>query len=54
MCSWLQLWCSFDDLTSGVNVLVVKLTENGGICHYGFLCHRPFSMNGFGLVHTHS
>ena len=26
----LQLWCSFDDLTGGTNVLAVKLIENGG------------------------
>ena len=25
-----QIWCSFDDITGGLNVLVVKLLENGG------------------------
>ena len=42
----LQLWCSYDDLTGGVNVLVVKLNDNGGMfskmifLYYAILFHE--------------
>ena len=44
----LQLWCSFDDFTSGANVLVVRLIENGGID----VCNAHYSVTNSAVLYS--
>ena len=48
---FIQLWCSFDDLTGGVNVLAVQLIETGGKSHVPqVLCMIVAGVSG--SIHT--